>query len=120
MKDTNTTPSRAKARPSYTGIADEPRVSAPPWIHTMTGRRAPGPGSGVHTFRFRQSSPGTTGSESSFAKGSEYGGLGGVGPNAPASRTPAQGSGGTGGRKRWGPKGGAAYGMPRKTARPFS
>ena len=43
-----------------------------------------------------------TGSDRYFSKASEYGGFGGVGPNAPASRTPSQGSGGTGGRNRWG------------------
>ncbi len=82
----------------------------------MTGSRAPGPGSGVHTFRLRQSSPATTGSDRYCAKASEYGGFGAVGPKTPASRTPSQGSGGSGGRNRRGPKGGAAYGMPRKTA----
>ena len=37
-----------------------------------------------------------------------------------ASRTPAHGSGGTGGQKRRGPTGGLAYGTPRKTWMPSS
>src|SRR3954468_3018313 len=101
-------PSRAKVRPSYTGTAEEPLVRAPPCSHTSTGSRAPGPGSGVQTFRLRQSSPGTSGSDRYVAKASEYGGFGAVGPKEAASRTPSQGSGGTGGLKRRGPKGGAA------------
>src|SRR5690606_28514861 len=118
--DTHTTPWRAKAWPSYTGTAEEPRVRAPPCSHTSTGRRARGDGSGVHTLRLRQPSPATNGSERYCANASEYGGFGAVGPNAPASRTPSHGSGGTGGRNRRGPNGGAAYGMPRYTATPRS
>lgn len=68
-------------------------VSAPPCSQTRTGRRAPGPGSGVQTLRLRQSSPGIAGSDRYRAKASEYGGLGAVGPKEPASRTPSQGSG---------------------------
>ncbi len=116
MTETSTTPSRAKACPSYTDTADEPCSSEPPWIHTITGRPAPvavGAASGVQTLRLRQSSPGTSGSGSSSSSGGAYGRLGAVGPNPAASRTPSQGSGATGGRKRLGPTGAAAYGMPR-------
>src|ERR1700735_2767931 len=35
---TSTTPSRAKAWPSYIGTAEFPLLKAPPWIHTITGR----------------------------------------------------------------------------------
>src|SRR5690242_10072342 len=113
-------PSRAKEPPSYTGTAEEPRVSAPPCSHTRTGSRAPGSGEGVQTLRLRQSSPGISGSDRYWANASEYGGFGAVGPKVPASRSPSQGSGGSGGRNRRGPTGGAAYGMPRNTATPRS
>ena len=41
--------------------------------------------------------------------------LGGSGPSSVASRTPLHGSTGWGGRSRFAPNGGAAYGMPRYT-----
>ncbi len=93
-------------------------MKAPPCSHTITGSRAPGAGAGVHTLRFRQSSPGTSGSGSSAAYVGVYGTLGAVGPYAPASRTPSQAAGGAGAAKRSAPTGGAAYGTPRKTAMP--
>ena len=56
---THTTPSRANAAPSYSPTDDDPFMNEPPWIHTSTGSpEAPRPG--VHTFRFRHSSPGIT------------------------------------------------------------
>ena len=45
-------------------------------------------------------------------------GCGAPGPETNASRTPAQGFGGSGARRRSGPTGGAAYGMPRKANTP--
>ncbi len=64
-------PSRANAHPSYTGTAEEPCTSEPPWIQTRTGSPAArsGCGEGVHTLRFSQSSPGTAGSGSSRSSG---------------------------------------------------
>src|SRR5882724_6042427 len=46
---------------------------------------------------------------------SAFGGCGHTGPKLFATRTPAHGSGGWGGRQRNAPTGAAAYGMPRKT-----
>src|SRR3954454_9321184 len=114
---TQTTPSRAKVPPSYTGTAPEPLTNAPPWIHTKTGSPE-AVGSGVQTFRLRQSSPGICGSGSKTSYGGAYGGLGTVGPYSVAGRTPSQGSGGSGAAKRRRPNGGAAYGMPRKADTP--
>ena len=62
VDDTHTTPSRAKAVPSYD--ACEPTSNIPPWIQTMTGSPA-APGSGVHTLRFRHS-PAVTGAKPPF------------------------------------------------------
>ena len=43
---------------------------------------------------------------------------GGSGPSRVASRTPAHGTAGCGGRSRFAPIGGAAYGTPRKVCTP--
>src|SRR5690242_17943851 len=72
----------------------------------MTGRRD-GPTSGVHTFTVNHSSDDVIRI-----------GCGGGGPNSSASRTPFQGSCGTGAAKRSGPTGGAAYGIPRNVSTP--
>src|SRR5450755_3036005 len=110
-------PSRAKAVPSYAALAPEPLVNEPPWIHTKTGSPAAGgsaaerpaaAGSGVQTFRFRQSSPGMVISGSSGRTGAEYSPFGTVGPYAVASRTPVHGDTGCGARSRLRPNGGAA------------
>src|SRR3989442_5886504 len=53
---TQTTPSRANAAPSYPPTDPDPFMNEPPWIQTSTGS-PPAPASGVHTLRFRQSSP---------------------------------------------------------------
>ena len=63
---TQTTPSRANAVPSYTPTDPDPFMNAPPWIQTSTGS-PPALMSGVHTLRFRQSSPGITSSGNSRA-----------------------------------------------------
>ena len=42
-----------------------------------------------------------------------------TGPNSAAGRTPSHGRGGSGGRKRSSPTGGAAYGMPRNCQAPW-
>jgi hypothetical protein len=82
-------------------------MNEPPWIHTSTGSPV-ALGSGVHTFRFRQSSPGITTSGNSVTYCGGYSPLGTVGPNAVASRSPSQGRAGWGGRIRFAPNGGAA------------
>src|ERR1700759_2903558 len=116
---TQTTPSRANAVPSYAPTDPEPFMNEPPWIQTSTGI-PPAPSSGVHTLRFRQSSPGiTTSGNSGWYCGGESA-LGAVGPNEAASRAPVQAGTGCGGSIRFGPNGGAAYGMPRKAATPDS
>src|SRR5262245_27678814 len=112
-----TTPSRANDCPLYTDTALEPLRRDPPWIKTMTGKPC-ADGSGVHTFRFRQSSPGISGSGSSDAKASLYGPFGAVGPYSTASRTPDHGGTGAGGANLFGPKGAAAYGRPRNRNTP--
>src|SRR4029077_15684704 len=61
-----------------------------------------------------------TGSSRIPAYGTRYGAFGTVGPNSVASRTPSQGSGGTGACSRCSPNGGAAYGIPLKEAMPCS
>ena len=128
---TQTTPSRAKRLPSYAAV--ELSSNMPPWIHTITGKPGARRGSGVQTFRFRQSSEGAarstaanapaTSPQSSAAPGSGPpvdGGAtcGGSGPSRVASRTPLHASTGCGGRSRRSPNGGAAYGTPRNTCTP--
>src|SRR5580692_6228508 len=108
---TSTTPSRAKACPSYMRTAELPLLNAPPWIHTITG--ALPPGSGVQTLRVSQSSPAMLGSGSRVSNGATYSGFGGVALNSVHARTPSDGVGGSGARNRSGPVGLAAYGMPR-------
>src|SRR5580765_288579 len=44
---THTTPSRAKAAPSYAPTDPEPFMNEPPWIQTSTGS-PPAPSAGVH------------------------------------------------------------------------
>ena len=74
-------------------------------MKNRTGRRDDGVVSaGVQTLSVRQSSSPTTASAASSC--------GHFGPKAAASRTPAQGSGGAGGRQRRSPTGGAANGIP--------
>ena len=117
---TVTIPSRAKVAPSYTASAPQPNFRLPPWIQTSTGIPAP-PGSGVHTFRFRQSSPsGGLRSRSIRAFSTSSGSCGWQGPNRVASSTPSHGRRRSGGRNRSRPTGGSAYGIPRNTAMPSS
>ncbi len=74
----------------------------------MTGFFASPPACGAQTFTVRQSSlcgrPGRAGPGGAAAQQ--------AGPKLVAWRTPAQGSGGWGGRQRNAPTGAAAYGMP--------
>src|ERR1700761_8556557 len=83
----------------------------------MTGSRAAGPRSGDQTLTVSQSSgsPVPGGAETARPDG-----WGGGAPNVSAARMPSQGSAGSGDRKRKGPTGGRAKGMPRKTCRPPS
>src|ERR1017187_2336424 len=104
---TQTMPSRANAAPLYSASEDDPFMNEPPWIQTSTGSPLAS-GSGVHTLRFRQSSPGitTSGNNGAYCGGKSP--LGTVGPNAVASRSPSQGWTDCGARIRFGPNGGAA------------
>ncbi len=87
-------------------VEPEPTRKPPPWIQTSTGRRAPSR-PGVKTLSVRQSSPGLRPEALIQLKnGSAY--CGAAGPERVASRTPAHGATGCGGRKRSGPDGGAA------------
>ena len=89
---------RASVDPSYQTTSLLPAVNPPPWIHTMTGRTG-SPGPGVKTLRYRQSS--LDGRSRAPRKLSVAEGFwGAIGPNVVASRTPAHGSAGPGGRKR--------------------
>ncbi len=80
----------------------------------MTGRPTSRPGSGDQTLSVSQSPP----PDDPVVPNPP--GCGGGGPNVCASRTPSQGRGGTGAAKRSSATGGAANGMPRKTATPAS
>src|SRR6516164_5891202 len=86
-----------------------PVTSAPPWIHTMTGKCEPACWwLGVKTFRNRQSSD-----VLAWPKGDAD--CGQCGANCVASRTPDQLAAGCGGCHRSAPTGGAAYGIPRNS-----
>src|SRR5581483_10407647 len=93
--------------PSGTSSPAEPNSLPPPWNHTITGSGSAGAGSGVQTFRYRQSS---------FSLGvpSVDGRCGHELPKAVAARVSVHGAGGAGGRHRRSATGGAANGMPRK------
>ena len=71
----------------------------------MTGNPA-APGSGVHTFRTRQSSPVVVSQADRTLSGAAT--CGGSAPSRVASRTPPHGCTGCGGRSRFAPNGGAA------------
>src|ERR1700712_4300214 len=105
-------PSRANDEPRYASTAPDPFMNDPPWIHTNTGNPS-ADGSGVQTFRLRQSWPGIVGSGSKRWYCGGYSPFGTVGPYRVPSRTPCQGAAGTGGCIRRSPKGAAAYGTPR-------
>ena len=85
--------------PSYHGVALDPAVNPPPWIHTSTGRRPEVPG--VMTLSDRQSS--SQAPEPSAKPASRPGPCHAMGPNAVASRTPAHGVAGDGRSKRRAP-----------------
>ena len=87
--------------------------AAPPWMKTWTGQGPrPGPGSGVHTLRNRQSSLCAAGHE-------KPGACGQAGPKALAFSVPgAHAAAGCGAAQRSGPTGGRAYGTPRKARQP--
>src|SRR5659263_724139 len=91
---TVTTPSRLNANPSYQGLAGEPALYPPPWIHTNTGSPASArPGAGVNTLTFRIESPGMLGS--GMAVTSARGRTCAVAPYSVQSRTPSHRAAGT-------------------------
>ena len=106
MVTTTTSPRRTKELPLYQGVAPVPLTNPPPWIQTMTGRRASS-SAGVCTLRVRQSSS-MSSEDEPRSPPSRLPGCHEDGPKAVASRVPAHGSGGWGGRSRRGPVGGAA------------
>src|SRR6185437_11425975 len=75
----------------------------------MTGSRRPELCAGRNTFRYRQFSD-------VLATPNGEAGWGQCGAKLVAGRMPRHGLGGTGGRQRSGPTGGAAYGIPRNSA----
>ena len=98
-------------------MAPVPFRYAPPWIHTRTGSPIAS-GSGVHTLRFRQSSPGDDRFLEDRGERWSVRSLRHRGPKALPSRTRVQFAGGLGSRSRCLPKGGAAYGIPLNEATP--
>src|SRR3954453_15066203 len=118
MVTTTTSPRRASRSPRYSNPGPAPFRKAPPWIHTITGRRASSV-AGVHTLRVRQSSSWPI-SSPPMPPPAGAGGCGAHLPHSSAGRTSLQGVAGWGGRNCNGPTGGAANGIPLKTARPSS
>ena len=114
--DTNTSPCRANAAPSYSGSLAEPRKKPPPCTHTMTGKPAPSSAGGAHTLTARQSSPPSRGASAFAVRAS----CSAMGAKVVASRRPDHGNAGTGAAKRSAPRGAWAYGTPRKTRTPWS
>src|SRR5262249_53530948 len=89
-----------------------PMTKAPPWIQTITGRRAPSV-AGVQTLRKRQSS--SIGASSNPIMPSALAFCIACARNRVASRMSALAGGGEGARKRRGALGGAGREMPRNT-----
>src|SRR5690606_37903294 len=90
----------------------DPPVKPPPWIHTITGKSAPGSApAGFHKLRYRQSSEEPSDTDPGAPPHPAWAQ---VGPNSLPSRTPSQAATGCGGRHRNAPTGGAAYGLPLK------
>src|SRR5579871_3117068 len=85
---------------------EAPAKLPPPWIHSITGRRDFGGHSAVQTFRYRQSS--LTPSPFCMHRAAKL----------VASRMPVHVGTGAGSRQRRSPTGGAAKGIPLKTAPP--
>ncbi len=65
-----------------------PMVYAPPWIQTMTGSLAAGPGSGDQTLIVNQSSPTVFRADRSMPNAAACGGGGGSGKTEHRLRTP--------------------------------
>ena len=99
--------------PSYHGVAPEPVTNAPPWIHTITGRRAV-VAAGVHTLRSGspRSRPGSAPPSSCLHHDVALCGLGRERGWRRARRPTTLA---TGACHRVAPTGGAASGMPLKT-----
>src|SRR5262249_14665758 len=98
----------------------------PPWYHTITGRLPPSRKPGDQTFKLRQSSLSGTVSRAPDRLASSgrclrlEGACGACPAQVTASRTPGQGAGGRGGRKRVRPPVGAPKGTPVKALTPFA
>src|SRR5215212_10806850 len=99
------TPCLANWTPEVSGQEPLPNTKAPPWVHTMTGSRAPcAAPAGRHTLTNKQSS------EEVFEIDAEPGGKAACAQSAPnllASRTPRQAGKGWVGRHRLAPTGAA-------------
>ncbi|SKU06055.1 Uncharacterised protein [Mycobacteroides abscessus subsp. abscessus] len=93
---TTTLPLAASRAPLYNSSCPAPNTNAPPGIHTITGRLACT--SGDHTVTVRHSSPRILGSSRPAPTNDLP--CGGNGACSMASRTPSQGSSGTGARNR--------------------
>src|SRR3954470_15707064 len=119
MVTTTTSPFSDSRSPRYSTPPQDPVVKPPPWIHTMTGRRADASTDGVQTLRVRQSSSKPTSSPPMPAPRAG-GGCGAHLVHSVAWRTPSHGATGCGGRNRNSPTGGAANGTPLKTHTPSS
>jgi hypothetical protein len=107
-------PAQARRAPSYQWLRALPSISAPPWIHTITGsgRCASAGRSGVHTLSVRQSSCCTLLPLSVMSAPAS---CGAAGPWSSASFTPSHAGTGCGRRQRSAPTGACAWRMPRKT-----
>src|SRR6266700_705694 len=92
-------------------MAPSPPVNAPPWIHTMTGRRPLPITVGVYTFRYRQSSDALV-LTTPLAMLPIWAH---AGASQLAFLMPVHRAAGWGGRHRRATTGGAAYGMPKNS-----
>src|SRR6266550_9619605 len=107
---TRTTPCLANGTPDVMGEELEPPTKPPPKIQTITGRlRAAGP-AGRQTFKYRQSSDGSSAAGTAGRAAAPGGGPNRPciqgGPNSAARRTPVHLGVGCGGRHRNSPTGG--------------
>ena len=106
------TPCPANSFPEVAGPEPLPPTKPPPCIHTMTGSLAPGlVPAGSHKLRYRQSSDEPSVIDPGVAP---HPACAQSVPNSLASRTPSHAGTGWGGRQRYSPTGGAAYGIPFK------
>ena len=114
---TTTSPCFANVSPWYQGVSPEPKMNAPPWIHTITGRRASSH-PGVQTLRYSASSLTLSSAPAPKSVCIADAACAQMGEKRVASRTPSHASSRWGGSHRREPMGGAAYGMPLNTNTP--